>query len=306
MQHVYTWGPGESAVSDTTTPVYVVTGASSGIGEAIATQLAGTGARVLIGARTTESGAAAASRIHSTVPDAEIDVVAGDLSEMTQVRSLAEQVRERTDRLDGLILNAAEIRPRLELTGDGLEAMFAANYLSGFLLTALLRPLLAASAPARVVTTTSAMHTRVKSVDLQGLATGADFEHTATYETTKLLAAVFAAELARRAHGIGITANAADPGFVRTNLARHASGAFRLFLTLTRPFQSPPSKAAATAVYLATAPQAETPTGGYYTKSRPGKPSPLARDPELGHQLWAQSTTLLTAADTATSDELTF
>ncbi len=250
-------------MSDTTTPVYVVTGASSGIGEAIATQLAGTGARVLIGARTTESGAAAASRIRSTVPDAVIDVVAGDLSEMTQVRSLAEQVRERTDRLDGLILNAAEIRPRLELTGDGLEAMFAANYLSGFLLTALLRPLLAASAPARVVTTTSAMHTRVKSVDLQGLATGADFEHTATYETTKLLAAVFAAELARRAHGIGITANAADPGFVRTNLARHSTGAFRLFLTLTRPFQSPPSKAAATAVYLATAPQAETPTGGY-------------------------------------------
>jgi len=210
---------GESAVSDTTTPVFVVTGASSGIGEAIATQLAGTGARVLIGARTTGSGAAAASRIRSTVRDAEIDVVAGDLSEMMQVRSLAEQVRERTDRLDGLILNAAEIRPRRELTGDGLEAMFAANYLSGFLLTALLRPLLVASAPARVVTTTSAMHTRVKSVDLQGLATGADFEHTATYETTKLLAAVFAAELARRTHGIGITADAADPGFVRPTSA---------------------------------------------------------------------------------------
>jgi len=293
-------------VSDTTTPVFVVTGASSGVGEAIATQLAGTGARVLIGARTTESGAAAAARVRSYVRDAEIDVVSGDLSEMAQVRSLAEQVRDRTDRLDGLILNAAEIRPRLELTADGLEAMFAANYLSGFLLTALLRPLLAASAPARVVTTSSAMHTRVKSVDLTALATGADFEHTATYETTKLLAAVFAAELGRRTHGIGITANAADPGFVRTNLGRHASGAFRLFLTLTRPFQSPPRKAAATAIHLATAPQTATATGGYYTKSRPGKPSPLARDPELGHQMWAQSITLLTATDATTSDELTF
>jgi len=128
----------------------------------------------------------------------------------------------------------------------------------------------------------------------------------AAYETTKLLAAVFAAELARRTHGIGITANAADPGFVRTNLGCHATGAFRLFLTLTRPFQSPPRKAAATAIHLATAPQTATATGGYYTRSRPGKPSPLARDPELGHQLWAQSTTLLTATDAATSDELTF
>jgi len=293
-------------VRDTTTPVFVVTGASSGIGEAIATHLAGTGARVLMGVRTTESGDPTAARIRSSVPDAAIDVVSGDLSEMTQVRSLADQVRQRTDRLDGLILNAAEIRPRRELTGDGIEAMFAANYLSGFLLTALLGPLLAASAPARVVTTSSAMHTRVKSVDLNALATGADFERTATYETTKLLAAVFAAELGRHTHGLGITVNAADPGFVRTNLGRHASGAFRLFLTLTRPFQSPPQKAAATAVYLATAPQAATATGGYYTKSRPGKPSPLARDPELGHQLWAHSITLLTATATATSDELTF
>jgi len=98
-------------VSDTTTPVFVVTGASSGIGEAIATHLAGTGARVLIGARTTESGDAAAARIRSHVRDAEIGVVSGDLSDMTQVRALAEQVRERTDRLDGLIHNAAEIRP---------------------------------------------------------------------------------------------------------------------------------------------------------------------------------------------------
>jgi len=150
------------------------------------------------------------------------------------------------------------------------------------------------------------MHTRVKSVDLKALATGADFEHTATYETTKLLAAVFAAELARRTNGIGITAAAADPGFVRTNLGRHATGSFRLFLTLTRPFQSPPRKAAATAICLATAPQTATATGGYYTKSRPGKPSPLARDPELGHQMWAQSITLLTATGAATSDELTF
>jgi len=223
-------------VNANTAPVFVVTGATSGIGEAIATHLADTGARVLVGARTPKSGDAAAARIRSTVRDAKIGV-SGDLSEMTQVRTLAEQVRERTDRLDGLILNAAEIRPR------------------------------------------------------------------ATYETTKLLAAVFAAELGRRTHGIGITANAADPGFVRTNLGRHVTGAFRLFLTLTRPFQSPPRKAAATAIHLAIAPQAATATGGYYTKSQPGKPSPLARDPELGQQLWAQSIALLSAAG-ASPDEL--
>jgi len=288
------------------TPVFVVTGASGGIGEAIATQLAATGAHVLLGARTTESGHAAAARIRSSVPAAEIGVVSGDLSAMVQVRSVAGQIRDRTDHLDGLILNAAEIRPHRELTGDGFETMFATNYLSGFLLTALLRPLLGASAPARVVTTSSAMHTRVKAVDLDALATGADFAHTPTYETTKLLAAVFAAELNRRTHRIGITATAADPGFVRTNLGRHTTGAFRLFLTLTRPFQATPHKAATTAVQLATTPQAATTAGGYYTKSRPGKTSPLAQDPDLAHQLWAQTSTLLTTAGIATPEELTF
>ncbi len=128
------------------------------------------------------------------------------------------------------------------------------------------------------------------------------FRSHPTYETTKLLAAVFAAELNRRTHRVGITANAADPGFVRTNLGRHTSGAFRLFLTLTRQFQATPQKAATTAVYLATTSQAATIAGGYYTKSRPGKTSPLAQDPEFAHQLWAQSSTLLTTASIATPE----
>ena len=83
---------------------------------------------------------AAAERIRSRVPDANLEVVAGDLSLMREVRSLAYEIMESTPRLDGLILNAAEARSQLMLTDEGIETNFATNHLAGFLLTHLLLP----------------------------------------------------------------------------------------------------------------------------------------------------------------------
>jgi NAD(P)-dependent dehydrogenase (short-subunit alcohol dehydrogenase family) len=194
-------------------------------------------------------------------------------------------VRQATTRLDGLILNAAEVRDGR--TREGLAVTFATNYLSGFLLTDLLLPLLRTSAPARVVAVSSSSHTRVKRLDLATAPTSAD------YPTTKLLNLMFIAELARRTEGTGVTAYAADPGFVRTDLGRHATGAFRLFLTLTRPFQDTPDKAARTPVFLATAPELPSASGAYYRACRPAQPAELARNPDLARQLWERSTALI-------------
>lgn len=139
-----------------------MTGATSGLGEAIATQLAEGGARVLIGARTAARGEAAADRIRSRVPDADLVLAPADLSLMTEVRSLAYDVKNVTPRLDGLILNAAEARSGIVLTDEGIETNFATNHLAGFLLTHLLLPLLHTSAPARVVVISSSVHAQVK------------------------------------------------------------------------------------------------------------------------------------------------
>jgi NAD(P)-dependent dehydrogenase (short-subunit alcohol dehydrogenase family) len=113
-------------------PTFLVTGATSGIGEAIATQLGERGARVFMGARTAERGDAAVDRILSHVPDADLQVVTGDLSLMRDVRSLAYEVMDKTPRLDGLILNAAEARAELVLTNEGIETNFATNHLAVF------------------------------------------------------------------------------------------------------------------------------------------------------------------------------
>ena len=138
-----------------------MTGATGGIGEAIATQLSERGARVLVGARTAERGEAAVDRIHSHVSDAELEVVAGDLSLMRDVSTLAYQVVDSTPRLDGLILNAAEARSDLVLTDEGIETDFASNSLAGFLLAHLLLPVLRSGGPARIIAVSSSVHSRV-------------------------------------------------------------------------------------------------------------------------------------------------
>jgi retinol dehydrogenase-14 len=284
-------------------PTFLVTGATSGVGEAIATQLGERGAQVLIGARTTERGDAAADRIRSQVPDASLQVVAADLSLMREVRSLAYQVLDSTPRLDGLILNAAEARSDLVLTDEGIETNFATNHLAGFLLTHLLLRHLRSAAPARVVAISSSVHTQVRMVDLTSVVTGAPLTPD-SYRTSKLLNILFIRELARRVEGQGITANAADPGFVRTNLGRHAIGGRRMFLTVTRPMQSNPERAAATPVYLATSDEVAGVTGGYYANRHPMEVSGLATDEKLARRLWSVSAQALVSRRLATLNEM--
>jgi NAD(P)-dependent dehydrogenase (short-subunit alcohol dehydrogenase family) len=284
-------------------PTFLVTGATSGVGEAIATQLGERGAQVLIGARTTERGEAAADRIRSQVPGAVLQVVAADLSLMREVRSLAYQVMDSTPRLDGLILNAAEARSDLVLTDEGIETNFATNHLAGFLLTHLLLRHLRSAAPARVVAISSSVHTQVRMVDLTSVVTGAPLTPD-SYRTSKLLNILFIRELARRVKGQGITANAADPGFVRTNLGRHAIGGRRMLLTVTRPMQSNPERAAATPVYLATSDEVAGVTGGYYANRHPMEVSGLATDEKLARRLWSVSAQALVSRRLATLNEM--
>lgn len=272
----------------------LVTGATGGIGQAVAAQLAARGATVLAVARAPDRAEAALARIRRRVPTARVEMLVADLSVLAQVAELADRVSARTGRLDVLILNAGVARPHLELTTDGFEVDFATNYLSPFLLTHRLRELLCASAPARIITVSSSAHRRVKDVDFDDLATGRTFHQTHTYAATKLLTVLFTGELARQLAGSGVTVNAADPGFVRSGLGRDAAGAFGLFLKVVRPLQHSPDHGAATPLYLATSPEAATTSGGYFANCRPAKPSPLAQDQPTAERLWAWSSGLVT------------
>jgi retinol dehydrogenase 12 len=266
----------------------LVTGATNGIGKATAGRLAELGATVLAVARDRARGEQVAAEIRRRAPRARVEVLTADLSRLGQVRTLAAQVQDRYDRLDVLVNNAGVAKFHRELTPDGLGVTFATNHLGPFLLTNLLLDQLKKSAPARVVTVSSDRHKQQRSIPWD------DLEHRreCSYKASKLLNILFTYELARRLVGIGVTANCLSPGFVRTNLGREATGAFRVFLRLARPFQSSPEAGAQTSVYLATSPEVAKVSGRYFEKCTPAESSALSQDPAAAERLWQLSAQL--------------
>jgi NAD(P)-dependent dehydrogenase (short-subunit alcohol dehydrogenase family) len=266
----------------------LVTGATSGIGQATAVRLAELGATVLAVARDQARGAQAAAEIRRRAPRSRVEVLTADISRLGEVRTLAAQVQDRYDRLDVLVNNAGVAKFRPQLTPDGLGVTFATNHLGPFLLTNLLLDQLRRSAPARVITVSSDRHTQQRSIPWDDLEPG----HDCTYKASKLLNILFTYELARRLSGTGVTANCLSPGFVRTELGREATGAFRIFLRLARPFQTSPEAGAQTSVHLATSPAVAEVSGRYFEKCAPAESSALSRDPAAAERLWQLSTQL--------------
>jgi len=273
----------------------LVTGATAGIGEQTALELARRGARVVLVGRDAARGAATQARIASEA-GAETDLLLADLAEMASVRRLAEQVRARYDRLDVLVNNAGLFLQRRQVTGEGLERTFATNHLSMFLLTALLRDLLVASAPARVVNVSSDAHRRGR-IDLDDLQSQRRYRGFAVYAASKLMNVLFTNELARRLDGTGVTANSLHPGFVRSNFGRNngpvvglAIGALGLVGRAITVEQG-----ARTSVYAAADPSLEGVTGVYLDRERPVRPAEAALDQDLARRLWDASEHLAAA-----------
>jgi NAD(P)-dependent dehydrogenase (short-subunit alcohol dehydrogenase family) len=270
----------------------LITGATSGIGAATATELARRGAHVLLVARDPARGRAAADAITAVHPDAKLEVLSCDLARLDDVRSLARTVQDSYGRLDVLVNNAEAVNFSRRTTIDGYEHTFAVNHLAPFLLTNLLRPALAVPDQARVLTVTSDNHKTVHSVPWDDLQSEHGYKPLQAYNRTKLMNIWFTQALATTLANTAITANCASPGFVRTRLARDATGFFAVFIQLAAPFQSSPKTAAATLVHLATAPEMFGQTGGYYRKSRRAEPGGLAAEPKAASRLWQISAEL--------------
>jgi NAD(P)-dependent dehydrogenase (short-subunit alcohol dehydrogenase family) len=267
----------------------LVTGATSGIGKETALRLALLGATVVIVARDATRGAAAGAEITGRVPLAQVEVMTADLSSLAQVRRLAREVLGRHDRLDVLVNNAGVISPRRQLTADGLETTFATNHLGPFLLTSLLRGLMERSAPARVVTVSSAAHKQVGTIPWDDLPRGAQSGQAQAYPLSKLLNILFTAELARRLAGTGVTANCLHPGFVRTSLGRDVTGILGTILPMMLRLRPGPAAGAKTPVYLASSPEVADVTAGYFVNCKPAEPSALAKDTRAAARLWVLS-----------------
>lgn len=267
----------------------VITGASSGIGLETARALAGLGARIVMVVRSRERGEAAIASIRTSTPEAPLELVLADLYSLAEVRKAGAELRAKLERVDVLINNAGLIHASRELTVDGFERTFALNHLAGFLLTYELRDLLVASAPARIVTVSSAGHNFAR-FEWDDLATMNRWKgETLVYGASKLCNIWFARESARRLAGKGVTSNALHPGPVASNFGQSGSWLFKYGSRLARPFLLTTAQGARTSVYLASSPQVDGITGEYFAKCAIKRPSARARDDASARKLWELS-----------------
>lgn len=263
----------------------VVTGASSGIGLVTARVLAERGARVLLVSRNKERGDAAVSTVKTAAPNADVQLILGDLASFEQIRRVAAEILEKAPRLDVLINNAGALNTKRTVTADGHETTFAVNHLAYFLLTHLLLDRLKASAPARIVNVASEAHRRghINFDDLEGAK---KFDGYAAYQASKLANILFTYELAKRLEGSGVTANCLHPGVIASGFALNASGPVNWFFRLAKPFLLTNEQGAETTIHLATAPELEGKSGGYYKEKRLIRSNRESNDPAVARRLW--------------------
>ena len=270
--------------------VCVVTGASSGIGRVAALDLAARGATVVLICRNEERGGPVLEEIERRGGGGSPTLLTADLAYPQQVRQVAAAFLERFDRLDVLINNAgvAGWGTRL-MTEDGLETTLAVNHLAPFLLTRLLLDRLKASAPARVITVSSAAH-RNTALDFDDLQGERRYSGFGAYSRSKLANVLFTHELSRRLEGTGVTANCLHPGVVATGIFRNVPRWMRVIFT-SRLVLSP-EKGADTLIYLATAPEVAEVTGRYFVRRKPVGSSRASQDAVAARRLWEASEAL--------------
>jgi NAD(P)-dependent dehydrogenase (short-subunit alcohol dehydrogenase family) len=278
-------------VQDIGEKTVVITGATSGIGLATATELAGRGAYVIGVGRDKQRCSHAKEHIAATT-GARTDFLTADLRMQKNVRQLAEDIQallmEHGEKnLDLLINNAGMISAWYTLTDEGLETQFAVNHLAPFLLTHLLMPILLKSSEPRVLTVSSKSHrgTRIRFDDIM---LKKSYSCLGAYKHTKLCNVMFMAELQRRFGNGNLRAFAVDPGLVRTEIGMKGTGGLVSFVWSMRARGGiTPEQGASTCIHLASH---EGPGEGIYWKDcAPIPSSGYSRRVAEAKQLWELS-----------------
>jgi retinol dehydrogenase-12 len=269
----------------------VITGATSGIGEVAALELAGMGARIVMVARDKTRGEATLAKLNEQAPGLAHKVHYADLAQLAEMKRVAAEIAASEPRIDVLINNAGALFSQRQVTQDGFELTFALDHLSYFVVTAGLRERLLASAPARIVNTSSDAH-KAARLDIDDLRSAKNYTGVQAYARAKLENILFTRELAKRLKGTGVTANALHPGVVATRFGHESGGIVSPLLKLVQRFAISPQKGAETIVYLASSPDVATTSGEYFYKRRPSAPSRAARDDHLAAELWQKSVEL--------------
>jgi NAD(P)-dependent dehydrogenase (short-subunit alcohol dehydrogenase family) len=269
--------------------VAVVTGANSGMGKAISTELARTGAVVVMLCRSKERGEAALKEVKELSGSSNVELMTCDLGSIKSIENFCSEFKMKYNRLNVLVNNAGVILPGWHQTAEGYELQFGVNHLGHFLLTNRLLELLISSAPSRIVNVASGAH-KIGKIHFDDVNLKKNYTLWRAYAQSKLANILFTYELAERLKGTDVTANCLHPGAVATSMGVNRDTGFGTFITgMLKPFFQTAEQGAETTIYLATSKEVEGITGKYFYRKRPITSSKASYDKVVSKRLWELS-----------------
>jgi NAD(P)-dependent dehydrogenase (short-subunit alcohol dehydrogenase family) len=249
-------------------------------------ELARQGARIVLVARDPARADETLAKLRKANAGADHKAHLADLSELSQMKRVAGEIAAQEPAIDVLVNNAGALFNKREVVEGGLEKTFATNHMAYFVVTNVLLPNLKAAKGARIVTTASDAH-RGNKLDFDDLQSQKRYSGFSVYGKSKLANILFNRELARRLEGSGVTANCLHPGFVATRFGDQSGGVMSVAVRIAKPIGAiSPEEGAKTIVYLASSPDVEGKSGGYYYKNRLATPTKEAQSDADAKRLW--------------------
>ena len=200
--------------------IVLITGATSGIGKETALGLAKLGATVVFTTRNKSKAEKIKKKLVKSTGNENINILKCDLASFESIMNCCKEFKLKYDHLHVLINNAAILDFKRRVSKDGIENMFATNYLAPFLMTNLLLDVLKESNPSRIINITSGMHRG--PINFNDIEFKQNFSGIKAYNQSKLGVILFTRLLAKNLDGTGITVNCVNPGMNKTKIYRDA------------------------------------------------------------------------------------
>ena len=274
--------------------ICLITGATSGIGQATAEEIAKSGVTLVVHGRDPVKAESLCERLRAESGNQNIHFSTADFASLDQVAVMAAEFRDRFGALHLLFNNAGVLTDHRQVSQDGFELTFGVNHLAPFLLTNLLQDLLIEHAPARIaINSSSALGGG--QLDFSDLQLERSFEGWSAYANTKLANMLISMLLAEKLADKQIAVNSFCPGLIDTNLLTGNREFGEARIERMRAGMRSPLQGAATPLFLLTDPEAAAISGAFFLRNRGEGREPLqiAWDRDVAARLWDVSRELV-------------
>ncbi len=274
-----------SNITDIKNKTYLITGASSGLGLAVAKRAAQMESITILLCRNKEKGENAIVEIKRESPNAPVELIICDLSSMKSIKRFIDEFKGKHSKLDILYNNAAVMKQKRTITEDGFEMMFQVNYLAPFIfMNTFLELLKNSSSPIIVNNGRPSYKLRLDMDDLQY---SKNYSMYKSFFKTKLCLLFASLEFSRRHDGIPVTM--IDPGPFKSNLVRDVP----LMGWIKNLFSHSVDQAAENILYHITSDEQNIKNGKVFKEKKEWPLSEYWKDTSVSERLWSVTESLV-------------